>query len=84
MRRIAAKRVLASWLALATAILGPGLSAQSVHEAPAAAPSRGAVAPKDEPGQPLHVSGVVVGPDGSPLKAPRSTSTRQTRRATTA
>ena len=67
MRQIAAKRVLASWLALAAAILGPGLSAQSVHEAPAAAPSRGAVAPKGEPGQPLHVSGVVVGPDGSPI-----------------
>ena len=67
MRQIVAKRVLASWLALATAILGPGLSAQSVHEAPAAAPSRGAMAPKGEPGQPLHVSGVVVDPDGSPL-----------------
>jgi protocatechuate 3,4-dioxygenase beta subunit len=69
MRQIAAKRVLASWLALATAILGTGLYAQSVHEAPAAAPSRGAVAPKGEPGQPLHVSGVVVGPDGSPIEA---------------
>jgi protocatechuate 3,4-dioxygenase beta subunit len=68
MRHILAKRVLASWLALAAAALaGSGLSAQSVHEAPAAAPSRGAVAPKGEPGQPLHVSGVVVGADGSPI-----------------
>ena len=67
MRQITAKRVLASMLCLATAILGPGLSAQSVHEAPAAAPSRGAVAPNGEPGQPLHVSGVVVGPDGTPI-----------------
>ena len=69
MRHIVAKRALASWLGSAAATLvGSGLSAQSVHEAPAAAPSRGAVAPKGEPGQPLHVSGVgLVGPDGSPV-----------------
>ena len=67
MRHIGAGRVLASWLAIATAALGTGLSAQTVHEAPAGAPSRGAVAPKGEPGQPLHVSGVVVDPDGSPI-----------------
>jgi protocatechuate 3,4-dioxygenase beta subunit len=64
---IAARKVLASLFALATATLGAVLSAQAVHEAPAVAPSRGTVAPKGEPGQPLHVSGVVVGPDGSPI-----------------
>ena len=59
------KNVLATWLALAMAAIGTVLFAQAVHEAPAVAPSRGTVAPKGEPGQPLHVSGVVVGPDGS-------------------
>ena len=47
-----------------------GLSAadaQGVHEAPAGAPSTGRVAQQEEPGQPLHVSGVVVGPDGAPI-----------------
>ena len=67
MRHIAARRARGSWLAVATAALGTVLFAQTVHEAPAAAPSRGAVAPKGEPGQPLHVSGVVVEPDGSPI-----------------
>ncbi|HEY6617400.1 MAG TPA: hypothetical protein VIZ32_22890 [Vicinamibacterales bacterium] len=42
-------------------------SAQSVHEAPAGAPSTGRVAPQGEPGQPLNVSGTVVGPDGAPI-----------------
>ena len=42
-------------------------AAQSVHEAPAAAPANGRVAPAGEPGQPLSVSGVVVGADGSPI-----------------
>lgn len=41
--------------------------AQSVHEAPANAPATGRVAPAGEPGQPLSVSGVVVGPDGAPV-----------------
>jgi protocatechuate 3,4-dioxygenase beta subunit len=41
--------------------------AQSVHEAPAGAPSTGRVAQQEEPGEPLHVSGVVVGPDGGPI-----------------
>ena len=40
---------------------------QNVHEAPAAAPSTGRVAPTGEPGQQLHVSGVVVGADGAPI-----------------
>lgn len=42
-------------------------AAQSVHEAPAGAPSRGRVSPQGEPGQHLTVSGVVVGPDGAPV-----------------
>ena len=67
MRHIAARKGLASWLAVATAAIATVLSAQTVHEAPAAAPSRGAVAPKGEPGQPLRVSGVVVESDGSPI-----------------
>jgi protocatechuate 3,4-dioxygenase beta subunit len=41
--------------------------AQTVHEAPAGAPSRGRVSPQGEPGQALTVSGVVVGPDGAPV-----------------
>jgi protocatechuate 3,4-dioxygenase beta subunit len=43
------------------------VGAQSVLEAPAAAPSTGRLAPEGEPGQPLHVSGVVVSPDGVPI-----------------
>ena len=40
---------------------------QGVHEAPAAAPSTGRVAPQGEPGQPLTVSGVVVDAAGAPV-----------------
>ena len=43
------------------------VAAQSVHEAPANAPAAGRVAPAGEPGQPLTVSGVIVGPDGVPV-----------------
>jgi protocatechuate 3,4-dioxygenase beta subunit len=68
MRHIAANRLLTACLAVAGATLtGSALFAQSVHEAPATAPSRGALAPKGEPGQPLRVSGVVVGADGTPI-----------------
>jgi protocatechuate 3,4-dioxygenase beta subunit len=42
--------------------------AQSVHEAPANAASTGRLASAGEPGQPLNVSGVVVGPDGLPIR----------------
>jgi protocatechuate 3,4-dioxygenase beta subunit len=42
-------------------------AAQSVHEAPASAPSSGRVVPQGEPGQPLQVSGVIVGVDGAPI-----------------
>ena len=44
-----------------------GTAAQSVHEAPANAPAAGRVTPAGEPGQPLSVSGIVVGPDGAPV-----------------
>jgi protocatechuate 3,4-dioxygenase beta subunit len=48
--------------------LGSGpTSAQAVHEAPAEAPSTGRVAPSQEPGVPLHVSGVVVDSNGAPV-----------------
>jgi protocatechuate 3,4-dioxygenase beta subunit len=40
---------------------------QSVHEAPPAAPSTGRVAPDGEPGQSLHVSGLVVDRSGKPV-----------------
>ena len=58
-----------SRLAAATIFVLAGVTAaaQSVHEAPAAAPSSGRLAPQGEPGQPLRVSGVVVGPDGAPI-----------------
>jgi protocatechuate 3,4-dioxygenase beta subunit len=55
-------------LALACALAaGSVAGAQSVHEAPATASSTGRVAPAGEPGDPLRVSGVVVGPSGAPV-----------------
>jgi protocatechuate 3,4-dioxygenase beta subunit len=57
-----ARTVLTILVALAAPIV-----AQSVHEAPAGAPSTGRLTPPGEPGTPLHVSGVVVTPDGNPL-----------------
>src|SRR5687767_10679490 len=57
---------------LAIALLVAGLAAaagaaQSIHEAPASAPSSGRLAPTGEPGEPLQVSGVVVASDGTPV-----------------
>ena len=56
---------------LAVAVLvgftSPLIAAQPVHEAPAAAPAAGRVAPPGEPGTPLNVTGVVVGRDGAPI-----------------
>jgi protocatechuate 3,4-dioxygenase beta subunit len=46
---------------------GAPLTAQSVHEAPVTAPATARVAPANEPGVPLTVSGVVVGADGTPV-----------------
>lgn len=42
--------------------------AQQAHEAPAHAASTGRVSPAGEPGDALHVSGVVVGRDGQPVR----------------
>jgi protocatechuate 3,4-dioxygenase beta subunit len=60
------------WLAVGfvawTAIAGGAvLRAQSIHEAPADAQPTGRLTPPGEPGSPLTVSGVVVGPDGKPI-----------------
>ena len=54
-------------LILATLVLTTAVSTQSAREAPADAPSSGRLAPANEPGEPLTVSGVVVGPDGTPV-----------------
>jgi protocatechuate 3,4-dioxygenase beta subunit len=54
-------------LAIAVLLIAAGAAAQAIHEAPAAAPSTGRVAPAGEPGEPLRVSGVLVGPDGAPI-----------------
>jgi protocatechuate 3,4-dioxygenase beta subunit len=54
-------------IAIVLALAGILSSAQSIHEAPAASPSSGRVTPPGEPGEPLHVSGVVVGADGTPI-----------------
>jgi len=53
---------------LAVVLLGSTPAAtQTVHEAPASAPASGRVAPAGEPGQPLGVSGIVVGADDKPI-----------------
>ncbi|HYE85821.1 MAG TPA: hypothetical protein VEA16_05670 [Vicinamibacterales bacterium] len=54
-------------LVVATLLLSASLIGQSVHEAPATAPSTGRLASPQEPGDRLTVSGVVVGADGSPI-----------------
>jgi protocatechuate 3,4-dioxygenase beta subunit len=54
-------------LATAFALATVSAAAQTVHEAPAGAPSTGRVVLKGEPGTPLRVSGVVVGPAGAPI-----------------
>jgi protocatechuate 3,4-dioxygenase beta subunit len=53
--------------AIVVALTVAAAATQSAHEAPASAPSTGRVAPQGEPGQPVHVSGVVVGHDGAPV-----------------
>ncbi len=58
-------RVSRATAALFVALATLTAAAQTVHEAPAGAPARGRVAPQGEPGQPLAVSGIVVGPDGA-------------------
>jgi protocatechuate 3,4-dioxygenase beta subunit len=64
---VSRQRVLAVSLAFVLVAARPGAVAQSAHEAPSSAPPAGRVTPPGEPGQPLSVSGVVVGPDGAPI-----------------
>jgi protocatechuate 3,4-dioxygenase beta subunit len=61
------RRVSSVAVALLAVFAAVPVGAQSILEAPAAAPSSGRLVPEGEPGQPLHVSGVVVGPDGAPI-----------------
>ena len=49
------------------ALVGAAAAQSPIHEAPAAAPSTGRVIPPGEPGQPLHVSGVIVDSGGKPI-----------------
>lgn len=64
-----ATRPPAAGIALAFVLaLGGSAAAQSIHEAPAGAPSTGRLAPDGEPGPPLGVSGVVVARDGTPIR----------------
>ena len=51
----------------AAVLLTAAIAGQTVHEAPANAPATGRVTPAGEAGQPLTVSGVVVGPDDAPI-----------------
>lgn len=55
-------------VALAVVVAGVAAAAQSVHEAPANAPSQGTVVPGGEPGQRLRVTGIVVGASGQPVR----------------
>jgi protocatechuate 3,4-dioxygenase beta subunit len=69
MRHLFSPRTHIAGILCVVVVSAAGLAAvaQSVHEAPSGAPSGGRVAPPGEPGQPLSVSGVVVGPDGAPI-----------------
>jgi len=65
--RSASRRAIA--LVIVLGVLASAAAAQTVHLAPATAPSSGRVASHGEPGQTLHVSGVVVGPDDRPISS---------------
>lgn len=52
---------------LAVVMLASTVAGQGIHEAPAGAPSTGQMSPKDEPGQPLTVSGTVADANGAPI-----------------
>jgi len=70
MRTIVTRRRGVLWIPIASILLllpGTAAGRQSVHEAPAKAPSTGRVAPPGEPGPPLKVSGVVVDSSGTPI-----------------
>jgi protocatechuate 3,4-dioxygenase beta subunit len=60
-------RISRSVVAIALVATVAGLAAQQIHEAPPGSPSSGRVVPQSEPGQPLRVSGIVVGRDGAPI-----------------
>ena len=62
-----APRLLGIHIAAVVLLSGGMAASQAVHESPAGAPSSGRLAPAGEPGEPLHVSGVVVGPDNTPI-----------------
>jgi protocatechuate 3,4-dioxygenase beta subunit len=64
-KQVGATRIPRGTIALAVLLTAMTVAAQSIHEAPAGAPSRGRVVPQGEPGQRLSVSGIVVGPDGA-------------------
>ena len=49
------------------AFAGSAAAQSPIHEAPPAAPSTGRVVPRGEPGQALHVSGLVVDSGGKPI-----------------
>jgi protocatechuate 3,4-dioxygenase beta subunit len=61
------RRLLSAHLVAVLLLPGGMAASQTVHEAPADAPSTGRVAPAGEPGGPLTVSGVVVDADGKPI-----------------
>jgi protocatechuate 3,4-dioxygenase beta subunit len=61
------QRLLTTFLAAAIAAAGIAVQAQTAHVAPPDAPSTTRVAPPREPGTPLSVSGVIVGPDSAPI-----------------
>jgi protocatechuate 3,4-dioxygenase, beta subunit len=52
---------------LAIAVLFTATVLGQVHQAPPGAPAAGRLAPRGEPGQPLHVSGAVVDASGKPI-----------------
>lgn len=54
-------------LLLALSLAAVTIAAQSIHQAPANAAATGRLTPAGEPGEPLTVSGTVVGPDGAPI-----------------
>ena len=60
-------RLLKTFFAAAIAAASIGIQAQTPHVAPPDAPSTARAAPPREPGTPLSVSGVVVGPDAAPI-----------------
>jgi protocatechuate 3,4-dioxygenase beta subunit len=64
------RRALVLAFTIAALVIAPSAAttvAQSIHAAPATAPSTGRLAPPGEPGQPLTVSGLVLDAKGAPV-----------------